>query len=1808
MHYLEIHTVDVGQGDCQFIAIKNAANHQIVRLILIDVGNASTIDVVFNYWASNFSGKQVDFLFISHWDADHFGGGAKDYFPQSLIKLALKRLFVAQCPLFSPLESRPPVDTKNPNAFVFWNINVGNLFYFDNNIYIDCYAIDRVVMPFNGQITIGTTPTNKSSIALLIRDTAANFIYYTGGDLSHVEEKKMANDKSKFNYINSFKLSHHGSETSTRKPFLDSIKKYVVTGGKVCVETFAICSSGFRSQHGHPNFETLKRLKTAEIKTILTNQKEGYEHIEGFAFAGFGYGYGFGNIRQCTLGQRLVFGGWFYADQIKNILPVPQGLTDGFMFFSSREIISVVPIYFGTASVGSPIDNFLAYLPKKTKYNKLSDDECQIPELFVLVPKDTVLRDALLINKSNKLILEGSFNNIKLNGVVSADGVADLMNTDSSVEIEILKLIEVINPDVLNLIPSFIIELLGKLSIQEFKITHDFKQRTQTTISVGTSIAKEISITEKIKFNDPRIVFQSIYAKAGSLMLLFKASIMSEMYIRKKLFNIKIDFSSNAIWELEIVPKELSLLDIASIIPGFDPETLKSWASTLGLENIEINKASVGVNFGSQNDKLDSLSLGLNIKIFSEYILSLTLTYRSGLGMTVYGGILKSINVYDFLDKLGLEKEYYGFLPDVKIEKLGFSAVPSNKTYSIIAEIDAEFSYDLGELKCAIESFTFEIEKSREGTFVKASLYGSVTKSNLTGNSQDGDEEVNILVTGSYKTGKGFVFSGEIWNLDSNKFLKLFGIELPKEIVAPKFEHIKVSNKPFTVSSTLDTGFTVEVLDKYLSFRISQFEYIKGREWSISGSIDFFGLLTSFRRDSKEIRISISKFSFSDLIQIFTENSDITKHFDFDLEKMEIIIADGSFSFMVGITNIAIGEAIKIERNKLEFSIRNKEISFGIETGNLQIITNNRTFSTKGGLKVSTRKLSFYGQSNDSFKDVFGIKDFNFGQLFISINQQLQPPAFAIGFMGNLMFKKVSGSIALYISPNMPSEQLLAVTFSGLTLYDITEGIVGELNPGLEDIFKSIGIIPIEILPAVLPEPEEGEGVTEEVYQSILNIDPDTAKSELVLKSYKDYSWIQDGTYLVENEDKFRQYQIFSSNNDQRYALSKYVTFYGCLSPLGVEMNGRHFDTGFAFSGNIKFLGVEQLVNFHANPKGGLFLYYEMKQSIKIGNVLSLSRVDDNSKGPILSLSTYEHNRHFVLIAKLDLFDGLMQFGARIIFANSQFSFMLYSEVFGFKSAIMVNSNWESLEKASFEIYYQFVTSGFGDITQYIANKLYEKAEGINRAIKEARGKLEDARRTVLEYQRNIDNVSHSIKDKIRELEDLKRVDYPWYESYRFVELGIRIMAVGVEIGVLGSYKAAQILLLEAALAVLKIADDLLAKTGKLSKEVIEGVADVIATIGKGIDWLILIHKLEASLAISDKKRLFNFDFEFRLAGIERKVDFKLEHEGKLSDMLKQQIENFFNDKKLMYGDNSSLEMEDDITGNLDDIYGQISEEEMREIRIANYDELENEFKKASDRNQNYRDIIKHEDLLSSVKYIFQEFDVNEDKDEGDQTSKYTNQMDQRSINSISNDLGKVLKNLKNEEFFDNEVKDQSTKAIDKLNKLLKKEEDGNRIMSNEESLSFKSMFKESKLKIRRVKQEKLISKRERSKELKKITALMDFMESTAPRAKEKATTETTTNVFMDSIQEEDRPSIQVIREIIEKYNKIINSEKVHDYMKISCYVNVGIGYSQLGDRSNSINNMKAGLDLAAFVLSKESYEYLKIKEQIKNTWNIDLE
>lgn len=225
----KIHYIDVGQGDAVLIESNK-------KYILIDTGkNKSTV----SDYLKKQKVKKLDYLILTHPDADHIGGAEniiKNYnigkiimptkehtsktYENTLLAIKDKGLKI----------TKPKIGTEYKIGKASFTIIAPNATYKDNN---------------------------NSSVGLKFVNGKTSFLFI--GDAEEKSIDDILNNKIDIN-ANVLMVGHHGSDTSTTDDLLDAVKA-----------DSAIISVG-KNSYGHPTDSVLKLLHNHNIDIYRTDE------------------------------------------------------------------------------------------------------------------------------------------------------------------------------------------------------------------------------------------------------------------------------------------------------------------------------------------------------------------------------------------------------------------------------------------------------------------------------------------------------------------------------------------------------------------------------------------------------------------------------------------------------------------------------------------------------------------------------------------------------------------------------------------------------------------------------------------------------------------------------------------------------------------------------------------------------------------------------------------------------------------------------------------------------------------------------------------------------------------------------------------------------------------------------------------------------------------------------------------------------------------------------------------------------------------------------------------------------------------------------------------------------------------------------------------------------------------------------------------------------------------------------------------------------------------------------------------------
>lgn len=1833
---LRIHTLNVGQGDCQFIEIYSETKtkiktiEKIEYLILIDTGKKGKLHLVFNYHQTYFGANTpfrnsvnhpVDALIITHWDSDHFEA-LYDINHNVTLKKNMNLIFgkinsktkTFQCKLFySKLGSKQNItaffdDEKNPKDLK----NALEIFSQDN-ISIKMYAKDKSVLPFNGNVKLTDDQRNQSSIGLLIEDTKTNFKYYTGGDLTQIQENILASNSNPYKYINSLKVSHHGSKYSSPETFLNNIKP---NKGNA----LAILSHG--NLHGHPTKETMDRLAKSGFVMISTNQVKKKDNIPKnvniYILDSYSHIIQNPDCNSKRVLENRVEGGFKYTDS-KGISRSVSSLTisDAKITFDHRL----------AETDANLLEEFISNLdPSVERFPDEAHTKYTIPQLPIEAPFSSTIEDSVVASHNNvSLAFSGTvFESVPIIGDVlsnrlSAEYDQNIRPPDPERPKEkiycnpnkILDFIGLSDHKFLKLI----MDLIDTVEIIKIGISHDFKNKDYTFFHVEIAIDKELIITDSFKLDGFIITIVNEYNLiSNSPILMNNINIYKFINIGNKYISAIINVSKFPISRSELSVKSgLNITDLIRIIPDFNGEQIIDWGNSIGLDKVAL-KSLVLENDWSNGIAFIGAEIGLSVNIFQDIQLELMFFYHQT-SKGVSGKLLKNetlneeiISLRSILTRIGVLTDEIQFIPspilDSTISDFGFGAELDSNAYSLHIELYTLYDHNFTlpndrKLSVRVSKIGLDIQY-QNGAFDVEMTLGSVLSTE-----EEGPEDIdnnNIIINAKYNSdAQNFELAIDIYDFNINDLMQLIDVVIPQEYFQGQIQHLALTIKPFSLVAEILFGFNIKILTTTLTFKVTDFAVDTDNNVSFSGFVIFMGVNTKFTQTfsdatNNQIEIDIAQLKLSEVMDYFFKNPEFSKHFRLDIQSLKITIQKDEFSLKSQIDDLSFGEVVSVKNNKLDLTIA-KTTSIEIHTELLQVKAFNNTFSAKGGLSVSNKGVSFYGGTVGEIRNIFGINQLDLNEFFISLNQTYTPPTFAVGFMGKLRYKDFKGSTAIYFSPNVPNEQLLAVNFSEIKLSDIVYSVLELKDEGVRQVIESISIESV-----VFAKELDQNTPLSTLKDIIISNDPDTVVNDLEFFDHNTYRWIENGNFILENKKKFRVY-FFSEEHPgnpylRSYSLSKYVSLYACTSVNGIVLNGTTFETGFAFSGNLNFLGVSQVVNFSASPKEGLYLYYEMDKSIQLpldsGTLIKLSRTEDDRKGPVLSLSTYERNRHFYLSAKLVILNGLLNFATRILVQNNRISFLLYHEVMGFKTSLMVDSEYQSFQNANFNVYFKFVSSGFTDITTVIKEEIYRIADNVNHQITDAQKKVESAQQSLQYYTQNIEQTTVKLNIKYRDLSDLKKISYPWYRAYKYIALGVRIASVGTEIAILLAYRLAQIALLEAAVKVLDLVIALLDQAKTLSETVLHKLGDVISSIGQGIDWVIRIEKIEAKLEISASSGYFEINPDIRLMGADHSSldSFAIGYNGNLYDELVKQIRTKLGLQQVLLSNTHQ-----DPASVVDGIYGS-------NLRLDTglYNGTFNRFLQDDQSDLETFNAYRNINLNESVAVLFTEL---ESPDHANLAS-ITNEFDVSLMTDIEENLKNLNTSLKDEAKFADEVKGNTQNALYDLNAELVRNLNDLKASSNDqqELLQIEQLSIEVNLKLEQSSNVITHAKTLRQNNIADNDDLIKKLGAFAKRVNQFDNHDSLKTKFSVEQDHNEQLSQEVSDEIINKYKSLGENNDVSVYYKIMFLTNAGVGLATQGNKDESVETFRTALHYAIENMGENSHEVEVIKGLSIHYWN----
>jgi len=232
---LEVHYLDVGQGDSILIKLPNS------QTMLIDAGGNSAADSVLNY-LKNQGIKRLDHVIGTHPHEDHIGG----------LDVVINSLDIGNVYL--------PKVTHTSKSFedLLLAIKKKDLKATEAKAGVELKIGEGVTAVFLAPTKSGYESLNDYSAVIKLTYGQTGFLFT--GDAEEKSEGEMLQQSRTQLEADVLKVGHHGSVSSTSEPFLDAVSP-----------EFAIISVGKGNDYGHPHQEIIKRLEEKGVQYFRTD-------------------------------------------------------------------------------------------------------------------------------------------------------------------------------------------------------------------------------------------------------------------------------------------------------------------------------------------------------------------------------------------------------------------------------------------------------------------------------------------------------------------------------------------------------------------------------------------------------------------------------------------------------------------------------------------------------------------------------------------------------------------------------------------------------------------------------------------------------------------------------------------------------------------------------------------------------------------------------------------------------------------------------------------------------------------------------------------------------------------------------------------------------------------------------------------------------------------------------------------------------------------------------------------------------------------------------------------------------------------------------------------------------------------------------------------------------------------------------------------------------------------------------------------------------------------------------------------------
>ena len=233
--YLEVHFLDVGQGDAVLIQTPDGYE------VLIDGGATSQVIRQLSVEQS-WSDRLIDVVIATHPDTDHVGG---------LVDV-LERFDVGLI-VQTEADSDSPAATAFESAVLSESADV-QFARAGQVIQVGASTTIEILSPASD-----TDNWRANAASVIVRVVYGDTAFMLTGDAPDSIEDYLVGEYGTGLKSNVLKLGHHGSQTSTSELFLDTVQPQ-----------YAVVSASLDNRYGHPNQSVMQRVFARNITSFHT--------------------------------------------------------------------------------------------------------------------------------------------------------------------------------------------------------------------------------------------------------------------------------------------------------------------------------------------------------------------------------------------------------------------------------------------------------------------------------------------------------------------------------------------------------------------------------------------------------------------------------------------------------------------------------------------------------------------------------------------------------------------------------------------------------------------------------------------------------------------------------------------------------------------------------------------------------------------------------------------------------------------------------------------------------------------------------------------------------------------------------------------------------------------------------------------------------------------------------------------------------------------------------------------------------------------------------------------------------------------------------------------------------------------------------------------------------------------------------------------------------------------------------------------------------------------------------------------------